>query len=238
MKKLNCLIVDDEPPAVRLLKSYVERVAFLHLKETTNSALEALKIIEEKEIDLVLLDIQMPELTGIQLSKLIKGQTAVIFTTAYPQFALESYELNALDYLLKPIEFERFYEAVLKLDRTKQTSITEADQQNEDFLFVKTDGKNKFEKLAIHDILYVEGVKNYVAIHLPDRSIITYNTLKNIESSLPSQDFFKIHKSYIVAFRHVLRTSSYSVHLMNHKELPISDTYRKAFFEQINERSL
>lgn len=235
MEKLRCIIVDDEPPAIRLLEKYVAKVTFLELAGTTTHSLEALGMVETADVGLLFLDIQMPDLTGIQLSKILKGRTKIIFTTAYPQFALESYELNAVDYLLKPFEFERFYEAVLKvkdLPEKIEESITA-----EEYLFVKTDGKNNFEKVVLKEVIYIESLKNYVAIHLKDKQIITYNTLKHIEEYLPETDFIKIHRSYIVALQHIEKTDSLAVYL-NNTNFPIGDTYRAAFFKTIQQKKL
>ena len=235
MDNINCLIVDDEPPAIRLIEKYVDKVPFLNLVKSTTSSLEALNIISSQDIDLVFLDIQMPELTGIQLSKIIKEKTKIIFTTAYAQFAIESYELNAIDYLLKPIEFGRFYESVMKVNTVAGKVMVENPQ--EEYIFIKTDGKNNFEKVMINEICYVEGLRNYVAIHLKERVIITYNTLKSIEEYLPKNEFIKTHKSYIIALKHIKKTDSLSVYIKD-KELPIGDTYKKAFFEIINRNKL
>lgn len=232
MKKIKCLIVDDEAPAIRLLTSYVNQVSFLELVASTTSSIEAIQIIEKETLDLVFLDIQMPTITGIQLSKIINDKMAVIFTTAYPQFALESYELNAIDYLLKPFEFERFYTAVLKVKPRTKTS--EKTTNSKDFIFIKTDGKNNFEKVFIDDILYVESLRNYVSIHLENREIITYNTLKHFEIELLSKGFIKVHKSFIVAIQNIQKTDSLNVYLSNGKNLPIGDTYKKKFFEAID----
>lgn len=234
MKILQCLIVDDETPAIRLLESYIKKVSFLELKASTTDPIEAIQIIEHEDLDLVFLDIQMPTITGIQLSKIIKDKVSIIFTTAYPQFAIESYDLNAVDYLLKPFEFERFYSAILKIKPTKATKT----HQTKDFIFIKTDGKNNYEKVYTNDILYIEGLKNYVSLHLTNKQIITYNTLKHFESELPSSGFIKIHKSYIVSIQHIVKTDSLTVYLSNGDNLPIGDTYKKAFFEAINKLML
>ncbi len=234
MENFKCLIVDDEPPAIRLLDSYIDKVSFLDCVATTTNSLEALAIIDRDAIDLVFLDIQMPELTGIQISRLIQGKTKIIFTTAYPQFALESYELNAVDYLLKPFEFERFYEAILKIKNEEKSN---KKSRNDDFLFIKTGGKNNFEKVYVNDISYVEGLKNYVAIHLKDKQIITYNTLKHIEDYLPKEIFIKIHKSYIISLHHINKTDSLSVYIDNNC-LPIGNTYKQSFFDIIKKRKL
>lgn len=241
MKILKCLIVDDEPPAIRLLEKYVSKVPFLELFFTTTSALEALSKIEEGSIDLVFMDIQMPDLTGLQLSKIVKGKTNIIFTTAYPQFALQSYEVDAVDYLLKPFEFERFYEAVLKVKNSFQTEVKEIQQviskESNEFLFIKTDGKNNFEKVYVNDICYIEGLKNYVAIHLKDKQIITNNTLKSIEDFLPAYEFVKTHKSFLVSLRQITKTDSFNVYI-NGNSIPIGDTYKKELFEIIQQRKL
>ena len=231
MKLLRCLIVDDETPAIRLLTSYINKVPFLELVHSTTDSIDALKIIEQESLDVIFLDIQMPNITGIQLSKIIKGKINIIFTTAYPQFAIESYELNAVDYLLKPIEFERFYSAILKI---KQEEKKESKEYSSDYMFIKTDGKNNFEKVYIKDIIYVESLKNYVSVHLIDKEIITYSTLKHFENELSKTRFIQIHKSFIVSLNHITKTDSLTVYFPNGDNLPIGDTYKKAFFEIIH----
>ncbi|MEO9570787.1 MAG: LytTR family DNA-binding domain-containing protein [Polaribacter sp.] len=234
-KQLTCVIVDDEPPAIRLLEKYVAKISFLELKGTYTNPLEALQSIEKEHIDLVFLDIQMPEITGIQLSKIINQKTKIIFTTAYPQFALESYDVSAVDYLLKPIEFEKFYKAALKVNQ-KET-VVETTSKNDEYLFFKTDGKNKFSKVFTRDILYVEGLKNYISIYLKDKRIITYSTLKHVAENLPKSDFTQIHKSYIVSIKHIDKIDNDSL-FINKEELPIGNTYRKLFFEKIANNQL
>jgi DNA-binding LytR/AlgR family response regulator len=234
-EKVRCLIVDDEPPALRILENYVEKVAFLEHIGSTTKPLEALQGIEAGEIDLVFLDIQMPELTGIQLSRIVKEKVKIIFTTAYPQFALESYSLDAVDYLLKPFDFERFYQAVLKFK--SNGFVQDKTTQDDTYIFVKTDGKNNFEKVWLKDICYIESLKNYVAIHTLEKQIITYSTLKHLEESLLKEDFVKIHKSFLVSLEHIEKTDTLSVYVKE-KALPIGDTHRKAFFEHIHKMKL
>lgn len=231
-KKLKCIIVDDEPPAIRLLTKYVEKVSFLELIETFTNPLEALRFIEKNEIDLLFLDIQMPELTGIQLSKIINKKTNIIFTTAYAQFALDSYEVSATDYLLKPIAFERFYKAVSKINKEETSQNVSVSEKKDDFFFFKTDGKNKFSKVFIDDILYIESLKNYISIQLKNEQIITYNTLKNIKESLPENSFIQTHKSFIVAIKHIDKINNDAVWIQK-KELPIGNTYKKLFFDVV-----
>ncbi len=237
-KKLKCIIVDDEPPAIRLLAKYIEKVSFLTLVESFTNPLEALQFVEKNEVDLFFLDIQMPEITGIQLSKILHQKSQVIFTTAYPQFALDGYEVAATDYLLKPIEFERFYKAVTKLNNkpnfTKEVNIVN-DANN--FLFFKTDGKNKFSKVFLEDILFVEGLRNYVCIQMEKEQIITYSTLIKINEGLSEDNFIQIHKSYIISIKDIDKIDNDSVWI-NGKELPIGNTYRKLFFERISDNQI
>ncbi len=232
---VRCIIVDDEPPAIRLLEKYIVKVSFLDLISTTTNSLEALQILEKEQIDLVFLDIQMPNLTGIQISKIIDDNINVIFTTAYPQFALESYDLNAVDYLLKPFDFERFYKAVKKIENV--TKINTIQSENNDFIFVKTDGKNNYEKVYIDDIQYIEGLKNYVAIHLKNKQVITYNTLKHVYENLPKLRFIQIHKSFIISINNIEKTNSISIQI-NNTELPLGNTYKESFFDRISKNKL
>ncbi|WP_299444150.1 LytTR family DNA-binding domain-containing protein [uncultured Aquimarina sp.] len=227
-----CVIIDDEPAAIRLLEKYITKVSFLELKNTFTNPLEGLKYLESESIDLVLLDIQMPEITGIQLSKIIDKKTKIIFSTAYPQFALDSYEVAAIDYLLKPIEFERFYKAVSKIKEIHTTDIPISSDHTDDFFFFKTDGKNKYAKVFLKDIRYIESLKNYIAIHLHDQQIITYNTLKHFKETLPASSFIQIHKSYIISIKHIDKIDNDTIWIKN-QELPIGNTYRKSFFETI-----
>ncbi|MEN2400908.1 response regulator transcription factor [Flavobacterium sp. MC2016-06] len=230
-----CIIVDDEPPATRILKNYVEKVSFLEEVGVFNDSLKALEYLNSNKVDVIFLDIQMPQLTGLQLSRIISKDVKVIFTTAYPDFALEGFELNAVDYLLKPIAFERFYQAVSKLNLDVKTEVITNNVS--EFIFVKTDGKNKFQKVLLNDILYVESLQNYVCIHTSKQQIITHSSLKNVIESLPENDFIQIHKSYVVALKHIESTDSFSV-FINAKELPIGATYKDVFFERIDQNKI
>jgi len=232
-----CIIVDDEPPAIRVIEKFISQLKGLELIASSSIALEGLELIQQNQPDIVFLDIQMPNLTGIQLSKLIDPNVNIIFTTAYTQFAVEGFELNAVDYLLKPIAFPRFIEAIEKVKK-KKTSVKETSNlNNEEYFFVKTDGKNKFRKVKLSDILYAESIKNYVIIHTEAEQLVTYNTLKNIQESLPQTKFIKIHKSYIVALDKIAKTDNYEVWI-NGKDLPLGDTYRSEFFKRIHDKKL
>lgn len=231
-----CIIVDDEPPATRILENYIGKVNFLEKVGVFNDALKALEFLNTQSVDVIFLDIQMPQLTGLQISRIISKDIKVIFTTAYPDFALEGFELNAVDYLLKPISFERFYQAVSKLN--SETKMAVSNQSNTpDFLFIKTDGKNKFQKIFLGDILYVESLQNYVCIHTVKQQIITHSSLKNVLESLPENDFIQIHKSHIVSLKHIESTDNFSV-FINGKELTIGATFKDAFFDKIEENKI
>ncbi len=236
MSKSHCIIVDDEPAAIRLLEKFIEKISYLELKATFTRPLEALAFLESNSVDLIFLDVQMPQLTGIQLSKIISPQTQIIFTTAYSEFALDSYEVDALDYLLKPISFERFYKAISKLRTESDTLLKEA-VIADNYLFVKTDAKHSFKKLFLKDLKFVEGLKNYVSLQLEEEQVITQSTLKSLMERLPSKDFIQVHKSYIVALAHIERIDNDTVWIHN-RQLPIGNTFRKVFFESVNERKL
>ena len=228
---LQCIIIDDEPPAIRILEKYINQVTFLDKVGTFTSPIEALKFLQVEKVDLIFLDIQMPEISGIQLSKIIDKKNKIIFTTAYAQFAIESYEVAAIDYLLKPIAFDRFYKAISKIPQvnTPQPSILST---KDNFLFIKTDGKLKFSKVFIDNILYIEGLKNYISIFTINGRLVTHSTMKNVLEILPKQDFIQIHRSYILAIKHIDKIENDAVWI-NQKELSIGNTYRKSFFEKI-----
>lgn len=232
-----CIIIDDEPPALRVLEKFVQQLKDVQLITASSKPIEALDLIREYRPDIIFLDIQMPDLTGIQLSKLIDYDASIIFTTAYAQFAVEGFELSAVDYLLKPIAFPRFLEAIEKVKKKGSSKKQNLNITQENYFFVKTDGKNKFAKVKLTEILYVESIKNYVIIHTKKEQLVTYSTLKSIQESLAENIFIKIHKSYIVALDKVEKTESYTVWI-NGKDLPLGDTYKTDFFKKINVRKL
>jgi DNA-binding LytR/AlgR family response regulator len=197
--KINCLVIDDEPLAGKGLCEYVRDVEFLHLAGVYEDALKAAAAIEANKIDLIFLDIQMPRISGLDFLKTLQHPPLVIITTAYPQFALEGYELNVLDYLVKPISFPRFLKAVMKAKEQlelKQPAQETSKGGEDDYIFIKAD--NRLVKILFKNILYVEALQNYVCIHTIDKKYITYLTFKSIEENLPHGQFLKVHKSYIV----------------------------------------
>lgn len=232
--RITCIIIDDEPPAIRLLEKYITKLQEIECIASCTRAVEALQLIELHRPDVVFLDIQMPDLTGIQLSGIIKDKVKIVFTTAYPQFALEGFEMNAIDYLLKPIAFNRFIAAVEKVRKYSTESVVAkpASESSEDYFFVKTDGKNRFQRIEVKTINYIESIKNYIVLHTDTEQVVTYNTLKYFEENLPDSLFMKIHKSFIIAIGKIEKTDTTEVWISG-KCLPLGDTYRNAFFGRI-----
>lgn len=235
---LNCLIVDDEPLARKLLSDYVQKVPYLNLLRTCSDPMEALDFLRENPVDLLFLDIQMPEITGLTLLKILQKKPWVILTTAYSEYALESYELDVVDYLLKPITLERFLKSMEKINQRMQGIVNQQLPSEQStvqvvdsppppaYIFVK-DG-TKLVKVKLSEIMYVEGMKDYVAIHTPQQRIVTLQRLKALEEQLPENLFIRIHNSYIVALDWLDSIHKEKVKVGN-ALLPISDSYRKAF---------
>lgn len=190
--KISCIITDDEPFARKGLQGYIEKIDFLDLKGVCENAIELNSLLKQQQVDVLFLDIEMPYMTGIELLKNLTRPPKVVFTTAYEKYAVHGYELEVLDYLLKPISFERFLKTANKIYDHFQTQ-----PSTSDYFFVKAD--SKLEKISVNDILFVEAMENYVAIHLPDRKIITHLTLKMLQEHLPATSFVQPHKSYLVA---------------------------------------
>lgn len=237
---IRCLVVDDEPLALDILEDYIRKVPFLTLVKTTTSAIEGLSLVQSDAIDLVFLDVQMPELTGIQFLKIINGKCDVILTTAYSQYALDGYELDVVDYLLKPIAFDRFYKAAQKvLQNNGNGNVIPQEQtsasNSRDFIFVKTE--HKIQKIYLDDILYIEGLKDYISIFTKTERIITLQNMKKMEESLPAKSFIRVHKSYIVAIGKIESIERSRIQI-GEKIIPIGDTYREYFFKQIEDKNI
>jgi two-component system, LytTR family, response regulator len=236
---LTCVIVDDEPLARNLLTEYVRKIPYLQLVEVCANPLAALEVLRRQPVDLLFLDIQMPEITGLTLLKVLQQKPLVVLTTAYSEYALESYELDVVDYLLKPITFDRFLRAVEKASQRKTTGAPAPEPAGREpaapYIFVK-DG-TKLVKIRLSDILYVEGLKDYVAIHTRQQKIVTLQRLKNLETQLPADQFIRIHHSYIVGLEGIDAVHKDKVQV-GKVFLPISDTYRKPFKDFIDRNHL
>ncbi|SDE36113.1 two component transcriptional regulator, LytTR family [Pricia antarctica] len=238
--KITCVIVDDEPMALNLVESYVQKTPFLVLKKKCASALEAMEFIKAEPVDLLFLDIQMPDLTGIEFSKMLPKETRVVFTTAFDQYALEGFKVEALDYLLKPFDYAEFLVAAnkantwLELVRGKeQTRVSE----EKEFLFVKSEYKQLRIKLA--DVLYFEGLKDYIKIWLKNRSrpILTLMSLKSLQEELPKDRFMRVHRSFIVALQ-AIDTIERSQIIIGDKRITVSENHKQEFLDYISNNSL
>lgn len=216
---LNCVIVDDEQLALNILIKYVEKAPFLELKMATTNSLKAQTYIQQNNIDIVFLDIQMPDLDGISFLTSLSSPPKVIFTTAYDQYALKGYELEVVDYLLKPISFERFLKASNKVLRLNNST---KQKETSNFIWVKADYQQK--KVVLSDILFVEGLKDYVKIYTPSGLIMTKLNLKNFLLKLPENYFLRVHRSFIVNLSKITSVQKSRLYIKN-REIPVSEPY-------------
>ena len=243
MTQHTCIIVEDEPLARNLLTDYVKKVPFLKLVQACSNPMDALEVLRNNPVDILFLDIQMPEITGITFLKILQKKPLVILTTAYSEYAIESYELDVVDYLLKPITFDRFLKAVDKasqrLRTTSDVTSTPAErtetESTQSFVFVK-DG-TKLVKVNFDDILYVEGLKDYVTIHTRQQKVVSLQRLKSLEMQLPADKFIRIHHSYIIALKAIDAIHKGEVQIGT-AFIPISDSYRKTFKEFIDKNQM
>ncbi|NJK96104.1 MAG: response regulator transcription factor [Bacteroidetes bacterium] len=233
---INCIVVDDEPFAIGLLEDFIRKVPFLELVQTCENALEALEILKRGNIDLMFLDIKMPDINGLDLLKSLKNPPVVIFTTAYSEFAVESYNLDALDYLLKPVPFDRFLRSVnkareyIEIGRAGSNADIPVEKAELDYFFVKAN--YQILKINFSDILYLEGLKDYVKIYCGPKAIMTNQSMKHIESRLPSASFVRVHRSYIVSLDKITSITKNRV-VIGDKHIPVSGGFRDSFFQLI-----
>ncbi len=245
MNKIRCLVLDDEPLAIDVLVNYIQKMPELELAAACTEPMEALSLIHQNKVDLLFLDIQMPTLTGIQFLRVMNGKCKTILTTAYSEYALEGYEFDVADYLLKPISFERFVKAIHKAigqfskisnEALSPVQIPETPTQTPtisseiDFIFVKTE--YKIQKIMLSDILYIEGLKDYVSIFTNNERILTLQTMKKMEELLPAKRFARIHKSYIVS-KVKIDTIERQRIFIGKNVLPIGDSYVKDFMKSL-----
>jgi DNA-binding LytR/AlgR family response regulator len=241
--KLRCLIVDDEPLALDVLETFVERLDNLELVCRCHNAVEAYTCLQTEHIDLIFLDIQMPKLTGIEFMKTLTNPPKVIFTTAYRDYALDSYELNAVDYLLKPISFERFLKAVAKVTPAEPKGIAaipvapahpETDYKDA-FIYLKAD--KKMVKVMLSDILYIESLKDYIRVKTETKEIISYQKISFLEEKLPAGKFLRIHRSFIIALDKIQAFSATAVDI-GKNEIPIGRFYKNEVLQVLGQNNL
>jgi len=225
---ISAIAVDDELPALSLLENFCRKTDFIELQKSFNKPNEALRYLQQFPVDLLFLDINMPSLTGIDLYKAVQQNTMVIFTTAYSEYAVEGFNLNAIDYLLKPFTFDRFMQAVNKVKSAAKLS----EEQKEKYLFIRAD--YSLIKIVIDDILFIEGLDDYLKIHIQnDKPIIARMTLKNILEKLPSSDFIRVHRSYVVPLSRIKSVRNKVISIEN-EEIPIGTSYEENFLKLFN----
>lgn len=238
MRKINCLVIDDEPLALELVEGYVKKTPFLELKGKCLNAFEALNVINSEKIDLIFLDIQMPDMTGLELSQALSPDIKIIFTTAFKDYAFEGFKVNAIDYLLKPFNYQEFLKAATKA--IKWISLNEdktATQFKENFIFVKSEYKQL--KINLDDIYYFEGLKDYIKIWVTTqpKPILTLMSLKTLEQELPEEKFMRVHRSFIVALDKIESVERSQV-IINNERITVAEQYKSKFQAFIENRSL
>ncbi len=235
---INCIIVDDEQHAIDLLSGYITKQPSLSLQYATTNPVDAFNHIGKHKPDLIFLDIHMPELNGIQFLRLLNGKAKVILTTAYAEYALEGYEHDIADYLLKPIRFERFLKAVQKV--TNELTVSQqtnplcdtAGNSEFEFIMIKTEGRNKFHRVLLKDIEWIEAMGNYISIHTASGKLLTLLTIKEMEEKLAGQAFVRVHHSYIIAVNKIVELEGHQV-MIGKTKLPVGEVYKKGFMAAI-----
>ncbi|MTI41140.1 LytR/AlgR family response regulator transcription factor [Fulvivirga lutimaris] len=235
---INYVIIDDEPAAIEVLRIHLNKIPSMTLKASFRDPMEALEYLQQNTVDLIFLDINMPKLSGMSFPKLLKDPPLIIFTTAYSEHALESYELKAVDYLLKPIQFDRLLQAVMKVKEVlnKSNAVQSVNPESnasvvDQTIFIKSG--SEFHQLAIQDIKYIESDSNYVTFYTNSKPILARYKLSEVLSLLPSHQFVRIHRSYAVALKHIVTIKNHCV-IIGTQEVPISSTYKAGFLDLIN----
>lgn len=230
MIKIKCIAIDDEPLALKQVANYIQKLPFLELVGECSGAFEALGLLEQQPIDLMFLDINMPDLNGLEFVKSLAQKPLLIFTTAYSEYALEGFKVDALDYLLKPFSFAEFSKAATKA-RTQFELLQKAPEKlesNDDYLFIKSE--YKIVRINLNDILYIEGMKEYVRIHLAgQKPVMTLLSMKSVEAKLPSEKFMRVHRSYIVNLKKVSTVERFRIVYNDKTRIPVSDNYKEKF---------
>jgi DNA-binding LytR/AlgR family response regulator len=235
MKKLSCIIVDDEPVARKILHEFVDHVPFMDLQGKFENATKAEAFLKNNDVDIIFLDIEMPKVSGLQFLQKMHIESMVILTTAFPQYALEGYELDIIDYLLKPFAFNRFLKAVQKAKDYHEMKTRTNGALPSSYIFIKSD--KRIEKIELNDILYAESVGNYVSVYTENKKIIAYLTMKSLEAQLSADEFIKIHQSYLLNCSKIDAIEGNEIKIGN-RSLPISRNYREIVMKIVNQRLL
>jgi DNA-binding LytR/AlgR family response regulator len=238
---MNCYIIDDEQFAINVIENYIKQIPLISLKGFTTNPVEGLEYLQKNEIDLVFLDIQMDMLNGLDLMKLLPQRTKVVFCTAYSEFAVAGFELEAVDYLMKPIEFFRFEKAVRRAYNSIYctTSKLTSEKIPFDYIYVKTEHKGKYLKIFYDEVIFIESKKNYVEFVLEDKKVLVYGSLQKVENQLLSNQFMRVHKSYIVSIDKIRLIENNVLYFQNKNYLvPVSITYRDEFTNRFSDKIL
>lgn len=231
MSTIKCLVVDDEPISREILESFVNKVNFLELVAVCEDAFEALEILKQQAVDLLLSDIQMPEINGLEFVRSLPSPPVIIFITAYDQFAVNSFEIGVADYLLKPVSFDRFLRAInkarIQIDLQKQPSF-HTNNESHDFFFIKAN--NKLTKILFSSILYIQSMGDYVRIFNRDQTVVSYSSMRAIEEKIPLESFVRIHKSYLISIDAIKAVDGNTVELVNGTSLPVAKRRKEALF--------
>jgi two-component system, LytTR family, response regulator len=236
---IKCIIADDEPHAIELISSYIRKIDTLELVYSSTNPVEAFQYLQKNTVDLVFLDIHMPELDGIQFLKLLGGKSKVILNTAYPEHALEGYEHDVIDYLLKPIMFDRFLKAVTKatemIANKGKEAVYDTKILQDDFILVKTETRGKLIKIILSEIIFIEGLGNYVAINTAKDKILCLITFKELEVKLSSNHFIRVHKSFIISIANITMLEGNQIRLSTHT-IPIGESYKAKLLEILGDK--
>lgn len=236
---MRCIIIDDELSAINVLENYIQQLPNITLVGVATNPLIGIELVKKHKVDVVFLDIHMDEMSGIEVMEIIGKETKIVFCTAYSEFAVQSYDLNAVDYLMKPIEFNRFVKAVQRVyDQLHPTSIhSEIKAIPNDYIFVKTEQRGKLIKINLDDIQYIESLHNYVSFHRVEGKTIAYMTLKELEERLPQSQFIRVHKSYIVSIKQITALEHSEVHLKGCSvSVPLGGQYKEWFYGKMKEK--
>lgn len=234
--KVKCLLVDDEPLAIQLIQKHIDQLDSFEVAGTCGNAIKALEVLRSTQVDLLFLDIKMPQISGIDFLKTLKNPPAVIITTAYREFAIEGYDLDLIDYLLKPITFDRFFKAIERYLRlNNQSSPTLLPPSDQQFIYLKSGGK--FHKLNIDEVLYIESLKDYVVAHCIGNNITAKYKISDLEAELQGKGFLRIHRSYLINLKKVTAFTTYDIEIGN-TEIPIGASYKEYVFKALQRPAL